>query len=1063
MGDQSCRREPLILASGPRDAENILMDRLEESMAATTDVLGPPIRIVVPSRSLRRHLLKALAERFGAVVGVVVQTHRGLALEILERAGVALPGGGARVQDVLSRRFAAAEEVLRRDLIDFDDGFASVASAVRDLLDANFTPWEFEPAMEAAKASVSGAEGERAAAVLRVAAKCHRALETMGLNHRGALQQQAAAALPGLGPAGLSAGSVYVYGFAEATGVLSSLFEALVRDLGAQVIVDHPPDPVRPWQRDAGWVFSERLMDRVAGLGTANAMGEPRVIDAPRDLEALTAPGPEAEVREVAERIGRLLETGAAPERIGVVARQIDPMTAAAFRRHFRRVGVPFSAEGTRAAGGAATRRISALMEILALGPEARIESWLGASSRRGFLAVRELDLGLRSLGVSRLENMGALDVDRVAGAGGLRLPVVEGLDDRQGDGRKRRRVLDRAVLEEAVLESEKLVRLLGERPERAAVQDFLDWIKEIVGFLGGFEEARSDCHRALSGLEDEFPAELPVEWAEFEPVLKKALDGVGAVPLGGPGGGVQVLTVMEARGRTFDHLFLIGLNRGVFPAQGRDDPVFSTAARRGISQSLPDLPLKGRDRPEEHYLFAQLMAAAPSVTLSWQRVDRDGKEKNPSVFVERLCLSGDLLRSENTGDEKSGTGTAIVGAPDVFGPKPASSIRPVLEHAVVCGFQDRGPAFQAAMERLSEGTSIHQRAVLDELSPEKQRMDLGPFLGAVGVRPPADVWVSVLDALVRCPWMTFLERELGLEPPPEAAFSEEGLAGSLVGSIVHDVLERVAVAEGVVAGAPLEQVRNRVPIRVAWPGSRAIEALVAEAAQERAVDQGVPTLAPALARLAVRLIDRAHRLAWENDQAMVVGVETDGRAVFRWPSPESEEEVVFPVRFRADRVDVEEEGGAPVLVDYKTGEPADVGPALAVLRGRLLQGVAYQRAGGDGAVGRYVVLKDPEKLSKTPIVDVEKELSPAAVDSLRAVVGSWSRGLYFPRVSAPNGSSRGTPCEWCRLKAACHKGDSGVAQRLKDAFDGMDEKDPRRRMWELPAREQDKKGPKNE
>ncbi len=126
----------LILAAGPMAAEEKLLQRVEELKAPDPESLGTSIRIVVPSRSLRRHLLKVLADRFGAVVGVVVQTHRALALEVLERAGVELPEGGARVQDILARRFAAGEEALSRDLAGFDDGFASVAGAVRDLLDA---------------------------------------------------------------------------------------------------------------------------------------------------------------------------------------------------------------------------------------------------------------------------------------------------------------------------------------------------------------------------------------------------------------------------------------------------------------------------------------------------------------------------------------------------------------------------------------------------------------------------------------------------------------------------------------------------------------------------------------------------------------------------------------------------------------------------------------------------------------------------------------------------------------------------------------------------------------
>ena len=66
---------------------------------------------------------------------------------------------------------------------------------------------------------------------------------------------------------------------------------------------------------------------------------------------------------------------------------------------------------------------------------------------------------------------------------------------------------------------------------------------------------------------------------------------------LGGEGAGVQILDATEARGRTFDHLFLIGLNGGVFPRTLREDPVLGDPLRRVLARSgtsvLPDLPVK--------------------------------------------------------------------------------------------------------------------------------------------------------------------------------------------------------------------------------------------------------------------------------------------------------------------------------------------------------------------------------------------------------------------------------------------------------------------------------------
>ena len=43
-------------------------------------------------------------------------------------------------------------------------------------------------------------------------------------------------------------------------------------------------------------------------------------------------------------------------------------------------------------------------------------------------------------------------------------------------------------------------------------------------------------------------------------------------------------------------------------------------------SPVLPDVPIKKRGEDEERYLFAQLLAAAPNVTVSWTECDDDGK-----------------------------------------------------------------------------------------------------------------------------------------------------------------------------------------------------------------------------------------------------------------------------------------------------------------------------------------------------------------------------------------------------------------------------------------------------
>ena len=81
--------ERVLIAPGPRAAEALLLREIAreiDAARANPRLLAAPVRVIVPSRSLREHVAMQLARAHGGLAGVVVQTLRGLCHELLRSA-----------------------------------------------------------------------------------------------------------------------------------------------------------------------------------------------------------------------------------------------------------------------------------------------------------------------------------------------------------------------------------------------------------------------------------------------------------------------------------------------------------------------------------------------------------------------------------------------------------------------------------------------------------------------------------------------------------------------------------------------------------------------------------------------------------------------------------------------------------------------------------------------------------------------------------------------------------------------------------------------------------------
>jgi hypothetical protein len=1099
-------RGEVRIARGARQAEGELLARLGELVAEARREpwrLARPVRVVVPSRSLRGQVAAAVVESAGApVAGVAIQTLHGLACEVLERAGEPVPRGRPLFGLVVAR-LARAEPALRRGLEGLAEGYGAVAGTVRDLLDAGFEPVHSEAAAELLASDGlqvgSRAQVERARALVRVAAGVEAALDELGIGPFPAVLRRAAellagaAAVPGAAAAGLGAGTVatgvatsfgpagpeeatgtsagaevatgtgvaatidallparavLIHGFADATGLASDLIQALMRHRGACLLLDWPPRPAAAGAVESA--FTARLTERLAGFrhGPVRA----RAVPAPR-LAGFHAVGAEGEMRELGQRVSALLAGGARAERIGVVARDFGPYRLA-LRRHFWRLGVAFSALGERGPLTPDGRMARALLELLRRGEQMPADRFLDLVESLPAGPRIDLRLAFFALGAARLRDLAELAPERFVD--GFALPIGVGLrgspggagaeggaagmagdgeadggvaglaggDEGEADGgvagmaggdegeAAAGEAAEKAPVGEGAAEAPARAvrrRVSGERiaaalrvaarvrarlaawPEveegaarlravEALLECELGWRRG--GARGGLVFA------ALEALALELPPGLALRLDELQQLLADALAETAEVELGGRGAGVQVLTAMEARGRTFDHLFVIGLNRDLFPRVVREDALLPDALRQVLRRVLPDVPVKRGGFDEERYLFAQLLSAAPAVTLSWRAADEDGRPLAPSPLVERLGEALALVPAPALNAANGAPGGRVRASAAEGAARQERPPRPADEEAVLAALH--GPRARLAevlaaacrevrrelprtvLEVPPEELAAVRLRILDEMDPDPRSAEgrrtarrLGPYFGFVGPLAGAaggdprrrHLHVTHLEGLAGCPWQLFVARLLRVQPTPDPLGALPGLDNLLLGSLVHAVLDRVVAARvgvrriGVREEGPGEE-GARGPVPVPWPAEAELDRLL-HAEAERLLDEegmALPGLVRSLAARGRPYLEVARQADWAPAGGVLPVLESEAE---RQITVRDAAAAPRPLRFRADRLDLVQ--GVPRWTDYKIGRPFSTAKQAETRRrwlvqrvreGVNLQGVAYTRAGG--------------------------------------------------------------------------------------------------------------------
>lgn len=502
--------------------------------------------------------------------------------------------------------------------------------------------------------------------------------------------------------------------------------------------------------------------------------------------------------------------------------------------------------------------------------------------------------------------------------------------------------------------------------------------------------------------------------------------------------GAVSVLAIDEARGRSFDVVFVPGLADGAFPRRLVEDAVLRDDARRSISADLPTREARAED--ERARLRLAVSSAERVLVASHPRIDAErSRPRVPSLYLLELvrAATGTLPRaSEAAPPAARGT----LGAPSDPRRAVDASEHDVAHVAELLARSSRGEPVPKGSARylVVDGSaagrtlrrSLEERWRRNERRFERQFTVSDGELGegaakAVLLRhaPGARVLsASALESFVACPYRFFLGAVLRLrgrevrEPLVE-------LDPLLRGSIVHDLAYRWLVqmrdAGHFASDARTERGRAVLADVMSEARGRLHEELVP--ALPRVFDDELDRIEKDLARWAAELSADWQPAYFELGFGRPGGTAHDAASV---DAPVALPEVGLTLRGSIDLVERRALAGAgPELraTDLKTGRPAHA-PGMRIGGGRALQPILYalalEKLVPDGKVsgGRlhYATTRGGFSEVVVPLDDEARAAMKRVVDALDAEVRS-GRMIRWPEPKT---------CTYCDFLAVCGEGE---------------------------------------
>jgi hypothetical protein len=488
-------------------------------------------------------------------------------------------------------------------------------------------------------------------------------------------------------------------------------------------------------------------------------------------------------------------------------------------------------------------------------------------------------------------------------------------------------------------------------------------------------------------------------------------VDATTVPPEGHDGAGPRLLDAMQARGMTFDHVALAGMNAAIWPRVPREDPFLSDEVRRRLrTDTGRPIPVNLDNDGEERLLLTMTLGSAKrSIDVSWRRADDHGRPVVPSLALREIQRAAPhAVEPARIPSHPLARLERLVHDRRVLSPEDEL----VLVALSAESGSHAGPAVVGRRPELAAG--VAWIAATDSFDPTELAYD-----GRVGApREPRAISVSALETLARCPLQFFFEHRLRIDSVDRVASAYESSRwklGVLVHAVLREAYERLRAEGGFdEPGLPARIARARELVRQAW---------IARADEFAATrERPLPVVDRVESEIWRRTLESfvAEDLArLESAGDRIVAFETDRRSSERLPD-------LPPMTARLDRI-VDGPGGT-VVGDYKIGGKIErkVG-ATKMLKGDNLQVAVYSLL-EDAPVDLLGVGRDhEERFARFPGFAPEAQRD-GILETIRTVAALDVAGTYPMRADAH--------CGWCSFRSACRRSHAPSLFRGDEAAD---------------------------